>query len=80
MINVKALEDKLDKDSIPQFLFLDNELIITLPDRTFLYFPRDGLTYRYITREDLFNMIEYRQTSRMFACGNVYLPKPKDTT
>ena len=65
MIDIKALENRLGKDSIPQFMFLDNELIVCLPDRSFLYFPRDSLTYRYITKEELLDMIEYRQTSKM---------------
>ena len=56
-------------DSRPQYIYLNNELMIPLPGGEFIYYPRNG-THAYLSREDFAELLrEYE--GRIFMAGRI---------
>lgn len=56
-------------DNCPQYIYLNNELMIPLPGGEFIYYPRNG-THAYLSREDFAELLrEYE--GRIFMAGRI---------
>lgn len=78
MSKVDNILDKMSGDRIPQFLFIGGELVMSLPQGEFIYFPR-GLPHMYLRKEELKMLLEANQDreGKVYGAGNIYMPKPK---
>lgn len=60
-------------DSHPQYIFLNDELMMPLPTGDFIYFPRYG-THAYLSKDDFAELLrEYE--GRIFMAGNILKPR-----
>ena len=60
-------------NSYPQYIYLNEELMIPLPGGEFIYFPRYG-THAYLSKEDFAELLrEYE--GRIFMAGSILRPR-----
>ena len=67
MNRVDNILDAVSGDRVPQFLFIDGELVLLLPQGEFIYFPR-GLPHMYLGKEELKRLLEANQNKKNIWC------------
>ena len=69
----KFLELVCGGDTYPQYIFLNEELMMPLPTGDFIYFPRYG-THAYLSKEDFAELLKEYE-GRIFMAGNILKPR-----
>lgn len=78
-VRKKNLKEALENGKeVPQFLYVNGELMMPLPNDTFLYFPRFG-GHIYLNREQAYKVLLEKETTieGEYRWGNVLIPPKK---
>ena len=74
MNNVTKFKEKFKKGAMPQFIYIDNELLMPMPDGSFIYFPIAS-PHQYLTQRGFEDKIMFAK--KIYMAGSVTMPKQK---
>lgn len=78
----ERITDRIDSNNAPQFIFLDGELLMPMPNGEFLFFPRGYSSHVYLSKEDTKELLRRHcgdENSKLYAAGNIMMPKSSKT-
>lgn len=72
---VNTFRERFEKGILPQFIYIDGELLIPMPDGGFIYFPVES-THKYLSKNEFEDKLRF--AAQVYtSSGTVMLPRQK---